>query len=127
MKTQKGRDKANQDTVTTENTENAEKNCARVYLKHQLVIADKTNFEKCEQDPLKQGLKHIPDISAANILKIREQDPLKQGLKHVVSHPMIFTPSNSRARSTKTRIETIDRRDDVTQRGIKIWQASKKK
>ena len=37
---------------------------------------------------------------------IREQDPLKQGLKLVEPNPLRAPPTYSRARSTKTRIET---------------------
>ena len=60
-----------------------------------------------EQDPLKQGLKLLMFINPIlPIIVIREQDPLKQGLKlHFVLQSQIF--DNSRARSTKTRIETI--------------------
>ena len=38
---------------------------------------------------------------------IREQDPLKQGLKHLKGPVIPWIFRNSRARSTKTRIETI--------------------
>ena len=37
---------------------------------------------------------------------IREQDPLKQGLKPKLADILKYTPPYSRARSTKTRIET---------------------
>ena len=40
-------------------------------------------------------------------LKIREQDPLKQGLKPKLAHSKPGAPQDSRARSTKTRIETF--------------------
>jgi len=41
-----------------------------------------------------------------DVLYIREQDPLKQGLKlHVLKSPIKYQ-ADSRARSTKTRIET---------------------
>ena len=60
-----------------------------------------------EQDPLKQGLKlrrhdHNPVTNC-----IREQDPLKQGLKQdKIACAVARGYENSRARSTKTRIET---------------------
>ena len=63
-----------------------------------------------EQDPLKQGLKHINYGNYYfSMPNIREQDPLKQGLKPTsCSRSYIFT-SDSRARSTKTRIETYSK------------------
>ena len=60
-----------------------------------------------EQDPLKQGLKPDTEITALiSIISIREQDPLKQGLKPVMTKPDGSFTVHSRARSTKTRIET---------------------
>jgi len=60
-----------------------------------------------EQDPLKQGLK--PSLGALWLpaCLIREQDPLKQGLKPFVYLLGRIFFSYSRARSTKTRIETL--------------------
>ena len=60
-----------------------------------------------EQDPLKQGLKLLESLHVESNSIIREQDPLKQGLK--LKNLSFSNPSygNSRARSTKTRIETI--------------------
>ncbi|GEM_PF-5869173 len=61
-----------------------------------------------EQDPLKQGLKLQPNIVAGKAqLPIREQDPLKQGLKQYTAHMQVAIIANSRARSIKTRIETL--------------------
>ena len=59
-----------------------------------------------EQDPLKQGLKLCCDLVEGDCVKIREQDPLKQGLKLPDMNSFIPTLTYSRARSTKTRIET---------------------
>ena len=59
-----------------------------------------------EQDPLKQGLKLDFKSREANIQIIREQDPLKQGLKLKITFYNADNDANSRARSTKTRIET---------------------
>ena len=42
-------------------------------------------------------------------VKIREQDPLKQGLKQILSFKVYISDTNSRARSIKTRIETMIR------------------
>jgi len=59
------------------------------------------------QDPLKQGLKrHVRDLNPA-YSTIRMQDPLKQGLKHGIVLLTLTKPSDSNARSTKTRIETF--------------------
>ena len=46
--------------------------------------------------------------------QIREQDPLKQGLKPNVSGGKSFTSVNSRARSTKTRIETGEGKREIS-------------
>ncbi len=59
-----------------------------------------------EQDPLKQGLKPYTVPSMSFFEKIREQDPLKQGLKLRAVNGIFFIAVHSRARSTKTRIET---------------------
>ena len=60
-----------------------------------------------EQDPLKQGLKQPPVFLQEPLSRpIREQDPLKQGLKHETFSLNSFSRVDSRARSTKTRIET---------------------
>ena len=59
-----------------------------------------------EQDPLKQGLKRDIRDSIYNFIIIREQDPLKQGLKQVFKREGSPEKDYSRARSTKTRIET---------------------
>jgi len=58
-----------------------------------------------EQDPLKQGLKHWESFRELLSGNIREQDPLKQGLK-LKSKRVPQKKTDSRARSTKTRIET---------------------
>ena len=60
------------------------------------------------QDPLKQGLKlQLMLLAQDRQFIIRMQDPLKQGLK-LVSQVQGFPPlSDSNARSTKTRIETV--------------------
>ena len=47
-------------------------------------------------------LKHLREFRD----EIREQDPLKQGLKLIHSPSRLHTDQYSRARSTKTRIET---------------------
>ena len=61
-----------------------------------------------EQDPLKQGLKLTLYSICVIISLIREQDPLKQGLKHQrLNLQEVNYHSDSRARSTKTRIETL--------------------
>ncbi len=59
-----------------------------------------------EQDPLKQGLKLSDNEYELETCKIREQDPLKQGLKQNIKNRVGWMHVNSRARSTKTRIET---------------------
>ncbi len=58
-----------------------------------------------KQDPLKQGLKLTPNQKSNEVQPIRKQDPLKQGLKpHLMpDHVHVL---HSKARSTKTRIET---------------------
>ena len=85
-----------------------------------------------EQDPLKQGLKqHNITLADGYIMKIREQDPLKQGLKHQPGSCQTRKNENSRARSTKTRIETtlfrtynrvpgIIREQDPLKQGLKL-------
>jgi len=66
-----------------------------------------------------------------SILKtIREQDPLKQGLKQISDIVEIHNRGDSRARSTKTRIETktgsviqqskIIREQDPLKQGLKL-------
>ena len=60
-----------------------------------------------EQDPLKQGLKLNYAAAVHEIPMIREQDPLKQGLKQNSEEFVESFSSYSRARSIKTRIETI--------------------
>ena len=60
-----------------------------------------------EQDPLKQGLKQNYHAWRDNSDYIREQDPLKQGLKPSVIADRSGAWPDSRARSTKTRIETV--------------------
>ena len=60
-----------------------------------------------EQDPLKQGLKRFQSRKFDLNFIIREQDPLKQGLKPPGVGVITGLLPNSRARSTKTRIETI--------------------
>jgi len=59
-----------------------------------------------EQDPLKQGLKQFLHSIKDSACIIREQDPLKQGLKLIMVGEDKPEKSDSRARSTKTRIET---------------------
>ena len=59
-----------------------------------------------EQDPLKQGLKLEGGTDKDKIKLIREQDPLKQGLKQIWNCCVQDPGTDSRARSTKTRIET---------------------
>ncbi len=59
-----------------------------------------------KQDPLKQGLKHLLQKYNFWYLIIRKQDPLKQGLKQYLIQHSINYMANSKARSTKTRIET---------------------
>ena len=59
-----------------------------------------------EQNPLKQGLKLRDAQNNGIYLKIREQDPLKQGLKQDMWQALTCPRPDSRARSTKTRIET---------------------
>ena len=56
----------------------------------------------------KTGLKLQVVTEAAGTIDIREQDPLKQGLKHAPTSLTIFAATDSRARSTKTRIETME-------------------
>ena len=60
-----------------------------------------------EQDPLKQGLKLEGGVNNIAQGSIREQDPLKQGLKLYFTSFLNYNFLNSRARSTKTRIETL--------------------
>ena len=63
---------------------------------------------------------------------IREQDPLKQGLKHILKNAFDKYDGDSRARSTKTRIETsVDnyqgteedwiREQDPLKQGLKLY------
>ncbi len=65
-----------------------------------------------EQDPLKQGLKQQIACVQYVVKGIREQDPLKQGLKLLGNCSTEGNALHSRARSTKTRIET-DFVDDI--------------
>ncbi len=60
-----------------------------------------------KQDPLKQGLKQNNGYGCLSIEAIRKQDPLKQGLKpHCIKQDKLGL-YDSKARSTKTRIETL--------------------
>ena len=59
-----------------------------------------------KQDPLKQGLKHHSIQSMCSMWSIRKQDPLKQGLKQSWIWIWNQYRQHSKARSTKTRIET---------------------
>jgi len=68
-----------------------------------------------EQDPLKQGLKPALKLLQAIPMCIREQDPLKQGLKRVRKSLQLLRETYSRARSTKTRIETNSKSKRVRQ------------
>ncbi len=64
---------------------------------------------------------------------IRKQDPLKQGLKRDSVCGVFVSPCNSKARSTKTRIETTDwagnryvsiiRKQDPLKQGLKLAYA----
>ena len=59
------------------------------------------------QDPLKQGLKLMMVlILLLVVLSIQNQDPLKQGLKPETLSVITKPFTNSKSRSTKTRIET---------------------
>ena len=60
-----------------------------------------------EQDPLKQGLKLALAYAFVKYTDIREQDPLKQGLKPLHTGTQVDDRKDSRARSIKTRIETL--------------------
>ncbi len=78
-------------------------------LKPQISLGD-DQHEPCteirKQDPLKQGLKPILTYALTRKLAIRKQDPLKQGLKLHLVASLHCREINSKARSTKTRIET---------------------
>ncbi len=64
-------------------------------------------------------------------MAIREQDPLKQGLKPRYDQEVRDKSTDSRARSTKTRIETISirvqtdfhkiREQDPLKQGLKLY------
>ncbi|AAM33066.1 hypothetical protein MM_3370 [Methanosarcina mazei Go1] len=72
-----------------------------------------------EQDPLKQGLKLNTLTYLFLLVFIREQDPLKQGLKQSVQFfSCQVVDGYSRARSTKTRIETKEDLDYLKEHNI---------
>ena len=73
-----------------------------------MIIRDSINVHRNirEQDPLKRGLKLHSAVFDSYVFRIREQDPLKQGLKPTSYNFNKAGNLYSRARSTKTRIET---------------------
>ncbi|AKB29790.1 hypothetical protein MSSIT_3071 [Methanosarcina siciliae T4/M] len=72
-----------------------------------------------KQDPLKQGLKQIrTSRSSVQGNRIRKQDPLKQGLKLIYTLQRGIKRHYSKARSTKTRIETEKWMQSVIEQNI---------
>ncbi len=67
-----------------------------------------------EAHPLKQGLKLVCCVSVRSYIRIQEAHPLKQGLKPIFECAHGRRAQDSRGASTKTRIETLVRLQDVS-------------
>jgi len=85
-----------------------EQNPSKQGLKLWEVRSEKWEMGVLEQNPSKQGLKLSGFGSAiGKLLSVLEQNPSKQGLKHIVVFPDTSIPVCFRAKSIKTRIETL--------------------
>jgi len=60
-----------------------------------------------EQNPSKQGLKHYCDFPTVLFPSVLEQNPSKQGLKLTTQWTQFDMQFSFRAKSIKTRIETL--------------------